>query len=90
MSLSILYIRDGSIHTPGDSAMTVKPSFPNSKAYCTVSMFNAALLTLYAGVGAMTNLEAWEIDPMLVDLETNRVSYDSRLAGHASANDGNS
>ena len=46
------------IRTPGEIAKTVNPSFPNSNAYCTVSIFNADLVILYAGVGDMTYLEA--------------------------------
>lgn len=54
--------------TPGVMATTVNPSFSSSCAYCTVSMFWAALETLYAGVGVRALKCAQPMDPRAEEL----------------------
>lgn len=46
----------------------VKPSLANDWAYCTVNMFNAALLILYSGVGRGAKVLARPIEPSVVEL----------------------
>lgn len=54
--------------TPGLIPRKVNPSSAYCWAYCTVSMFNAAFVILYAGVGRARNASAIAIEPKVVDL----------------------
>lgn len=54
--------------TPGEMARNVTPSLAKSSAYWAVNIFRAALVILYAGLGANVYLEVSEREPKLVDL----------------------
>lgn len=61
--------------------MTVNPSFSSSCAYCTVSMFWAALETLYAGVGVRALKCAQPMDPSAEELRNVSVLLRGRKDG---------
>lgn len=54
--------------TPGDTAMKVIPSSEKANAYWRVSMFKAALETLYAAPGAKEKTFDKAIEPMADEL----------------------
>lgn len=54
--------------TPGETAMNVMPSSENARAYCRVSIFSAALETLYAAPGAKEKTFERAMDPMADEL----------------------
>ena len=57
-------------------ATTINPSLFKPSAYCTVNMLSAALVILYAGVGARAVISERDMLPNVVDL---KISRDLRL-----------
>lgn len=55
--------------------MQVKPSFSSDNAYCTVSMFKAALDILYAGTGMNPYFAAVVIEPSVEELNSLSASH---------------
>lgn len=53
---------------PGEMATNVKPCSAKESAYCTVSMFSAALETLYAGTGKTEYCWDSSMEPRAVEL----------------------
>lgn len=55
-------------HTPGEIRRKVNPSSLKDRAYCTVNIFCAALVILYAGTGKTEYVVDFWIEPRVVDL----------------------